>query len=73
MEPSKQDLGQTPQAHAEEKKRRFRLVKLEERRFRMDKLEERIAPTLAGGATSRHPTCACSVSGIYTHIPAGCH
>jgi hypothetical protein len=44
MEPHKDDLEQTPQPRPEEKKRRFRLVKLEERRFRMDRLEERLAP-----------------------------
>ena len=44
MEPSKQDLQQTQQSRPEEKKRHFRLVKLEEQRFRIDKLEDRIAP-----------------------------
>jgi hypothetical protein len=44
MEPRKEDLQQPPQSRPEEKKRRFRLVKLEEQRFRMDKLEDRIAP-----------------------------
>ena len=52
MEPRKDDLEQTPQPRPEEKKRRFRLVKLEERRFRMDRLEERIAPTLIGGTVA---------------------
>jgi hypothetical protein len=52
MEPRKDDLEQTPQPRPEEKKRRFRLVKLEERRFRMDRLEDRIAPTLVGSATN---------------------
>ena len=50
MEPRKDDLEQTPQPRSEEKKRRFRLVKLEEQRFRLVKLEERIAPTLIGGS-----------------------
>jgi hypothetical protein len=49
MEPRKQDLEQTLQSRPEEKKRRFRLVKLEEQRFRMDKLEERIAPKSYAG------------------------
>ena len=40
MEPRKDDLEQAPQPRPEEKKRRFRLVKL----------EERIAPTLIGGS-----------------------
>jgi hypothetical protein len=44
MEPRKQDLEQTPNLRPEEKKRRFRIIKLEEQRFRMDKLEDRIAP-----------------------------
>ena len=54
MAPREPDLEQTPQSRPGEKKRRFRLVKLEEQRFQMDKLEERIAPTLVGGST--HPT-----------------
>jgi hypothetical protein len=54
MEPRKDDLEQAPQPRPEEKKRRFRLVKLEERRFRMDRLEERIAPTLIGGSAQGH-------------------
>jgi hypothetical protein len=58
MEPHKDDLEQTLQPRPEEKKRRFRLVKLEERRFRMDRLEERIAPTLVGSGVSA-PTRAC--------------
>jgi len=44
MEPSKEDLEQTQQSRPEEKKRRLRLVKLEEQRFHMGKLEDRIAP-----------------------------
>jgi hypothetical protein len=50
MGPREDDLEQTPQPRPEEKKRRFRLVKLEEQRFRLVKLEERIAPTLIGGS-----------------------
>jgi hypothetical protein len=49
MEPSQQDLDLPTQSRPEEKKRRFRLVKLEEQRFRMDKLEERIAPKSYAG------------------------
>ena len=56
MEPRKDDLEQTPQPRSEEKKRRFRLVKLEERRFRIDKLEERIAPTTPFPHAKRGPT-----------------
>ena len=52
MEPREPDREQTSQPRPEEKKRRFRLVKLEERRFRMDRLEERLAPTLVGSATN---------------------
>jgi hypothetical protein len=52
MEPRKEDLQQTPQSRPEEKKRRFRLVKLEEQRFRMDKLEDRLAP----GTHHCHPS-----------------
>jgi hypothetical protein len=56
MEPRKQDLELPPQSRPEEKKRRFRLVKLEEQRFRMDRLEDRIAPrshsSFAGSDTS---------------------
>jgi hypothetical protein len=61
MEPSKQDLEQAGQLRPEEKKRRFRLVKVEEQRFRMDRLEDRIAPKL----TQHHcaPTYNCSGSG----------
>ena len=44
MEPRKQDLEQAPASSPEAKKRRFRLVKLEEQRFHMDRLEDRIAP-----------------------------
>jgi hypothetical protein len=55
MEPRNQDLEQTPQSRPEEKKRRFRLVKLEEQRFRIDKLEERIAPTLVWGHVKHSP------------------
>jgi hypothetical protein len=44
MEPSKQDLELTAQLRPEEKKRCFRLVKVEEQRFRVDRLEDRIAP-----------------------------
>jgi hypothetical protein len=56
MEPSKQNLDQTSQARPEEKKRRFRLVKVAEQRFRMDRLEDRIAPK----ATHHHcPTYNC--------------
>jgi hypothetical protein len=50
MEPRAQDLEQTSPSRPDEKKRRFRLVKLEEQRFHMDRLEERIAPTLVGGS-----------------------
>jgi hypothetical protein len=57
MEPHKDDLEQTPQPRPDEKKRRFRLVKLEEQRFRIDKLEERIAPTApAWSGGKRGPT-----------------
>ena len=61
MEPSKQVLEQTQQSRPEEKKRRFRLVKLEEQRFRMGKLEDRIAPAFpiesanSGGARGKTP------------------
>jgi len=44
MEPRKQEPELVPQPQAEAKKRRFRLVKVEEQRFRIDKLEDRIAP-----------------------------
>jgi hypothetical protein len=44
MESHGQGLEQTSHPRLEEKKRRFRLVKLEEQRFRMDRLEDRIAP-----------------------------
>ena len=54
MKPSKQDQEQTPQARPEEKKRRFRLVKLEEQRFRIDRLEERLAPLLSATAHSMY-------------------
>jgi hypothetical protein len=57
MEPSKQDLEQAGQLRPEEKKRRFRLVKVEEQRFRMDRLEDRIAPR----PTNNH--CATSICG----------
>ena len=50
MGPREDDLEQPPETLPGEKKRRFRLVKLEERRFRMDRVEERIAPTLIGGS-----------------------
>jgi hypothetical protein len=56
MEPHKDDLEQTPETRPEGKKRRFRLVKLEEHRFRMDRLEERIAPTLIGGSAKPAPS-----------------
>ena len=56
MEPREPDCEQTSQPRPEEKKRRFRLVKLEERRFRIDKLEERIAPTLIGGSAKPAPS-----------------
>jgi hypothetical protein len=56
MEPHKDDLEPAPQPRPEEKKRRFRLVKLEEQRFRIDKLEERIAPTAAGPGGKHGPT-----------------
>ena len=62
MEPREPDCEQTSQPRPEEKKRRFRLVKLEEQRFRIDKLEERIAPTLIGGGIHHTPsghTCYC--------------
>ena len=56
MEPQKQDHEQDQQSRPEQKKRRFRLVKVEEQRFRMDRLEDRIAPTrvttIAGGYTA---------------------
>ena len=58
MEPHKDDLEQTLQPRPEEKKRRFRLVKLEERRFRIDKLEERIAPTTPFPHPKHGPTHA---------------
>src|SRR6516165_5216556 len=67
MEPHKDDLEQAPQPRPEEKKRRFRLVKLEEQRFRLVKLEERVAPTLIGGsghpAPSGHSNTLC-----HTHL-----
>ena len=56
MEPREPDREQTSQPRPEEKKRRFRLVKLEEQRFRIDKLEERIAPTAAGPGGKHGPT-----------------
>ena len=57
MEPSKQDLELTAQLRPEEKKRCFRLVKVEEQRFRMDRLEDRIAPR------PTHNHCATSICG----------
>jgi hypothetical protein len=60
MEPREPDCEQTSQPRPEEKKRRFRLVKLEEQRFRIDKLEERIAPTLIGSGIHRSPSSGCT-------------
>jgi hypothetical protein len=73
MEPRKQEqeLEQTQQPRPDEKKRRFRLVKLEEQHFRMDKLEERIAPSLIG--TSIHNssptnfTLCCNPTVVHCH------
>jgi hypothetical protein len=50
MEPRKQELEQTQQPRPEEKRRRFRLVKL----------EERIAPR--GGGYATHPGMPCTHS-----------
>jgi hypothetical protein len=52
MEPLNESVEFTEQ-NGKEKKRHFRIVKLEEaiapRRFRLQKLEERIAPSASGG------------------------
>jgi hypothetical protein len=72
MEPRKQDLSQTPQARPSEKKRRFRLVKLDEQRFQMNRLEERIAPTLVGGTghVCQGWTLSCYCPTVVPHV---CH
>ena len=44
MERRKQEPELVPQPQAEAKKRRFRLIKVEEQRFHIDALEQRAAP-----------------------------
>jgi hypothetical protein len=72
MEPGKQEqeLDQTPQARPGEKKRRFRLVKLEEQRFRMDRLEDRVAPLIGSiGLTIRATVVDCNPHVTLVHCP----
>jgi hypothetical protein len=59
MEPHREEPQKAPEAGAEQRPKRFRIVKLEDR-FRIIKLEERVAPR----HSPRH-TMLCTGFGCY--------
>ncbi len=64
MEPHREEQNKAPPPGAEQRPKRFRIVK--EERFRIVKLEERIAPkkSTSGGPTC--PTGFCTADGCFT-------